>query len=381
MANGSGFRDNTISTEGMRIVHISYAYMKDQTDPEMWLQKLDFYTGILEALTADATVISVHCLSYSGILRKNNVEYHFLKARGIEKHFPVTVNMYVKKLRPDIVVVHGLIYPMHVLLLRMILDKGCKVIVQHHAERPLTNILRFIQPCTDRFVNAYLFCAVDLAARWVNKGLISPKRKIYEVMEGSSAFTAMDKEVARKKSKVSGDKVFLWVGGLHDRKNPLLMVSAFARFAKSAPGSRLYIIHQSVELIDEVRRVIQKEGASDTVILVGSIHHLDLVYWYNSADFIVSTSKYEGSGIAVCEGMSCGCIPILSDIPSFKMMTDNGRIGFLFSGNDRDALIRVLEDCERLDIVNEKKKVLQQFADALSFPAIANRMISVARSI
>ncbi len=381
MANGSGPEDNTIFKEGMRIVHLSYAHITDYDDPEKWLDKLDFYTGIPEAMASDATIKSIHCISYDGIMQRNGVEYHFLNLKDWQLYDPLTMSGYVKRLNPDVVIVHGLIFPLQILFLKLQLNNEVKIVVQHHAERPLTNALRFIQPWTDRYIDAYLFCSTDLADQWIDRGLISDKSKVYEVMEASSPFTTTNKDVALKKSQVSGNKVFLWVGGLHDRKDPLLMVSAFARFAKSTPGSRLYMIHQSSELIQEVGRVIQIEGVSDSIVLVGNVLHHDLAYWYNSADFIVSTSKYEGSGLAVCEGMSCGCIPILSDIPSFRMMTDNGRIGFLFSSGKIDALVSVLENSCDVDITKEKQKVLQRFTDALSFSAIADKMLKLFRSI
>ncbi len=51
--------------------------------------------------------------------------------------------------------------------------------------------------------------------------------------------------------------------------------------------------------------------------------------YYNSADYFVLGSHYEGSGFSLVEAMSCGVIPIVTDIPSFRMMTNNGKIGTL----------------------------------------------------
>ena len=365
----------------MRIVHLSYAHMKDQTDPHMWLAKLGFYTGILEALADEATVLSVHCISHEGILKKNRVEYHFLKVNHFEKHFPFSVNKYIKKLRPDIVIVHGLIYPIHVLLLKLILKGGSKIIVQHHAERPLTNMLKYIQPWSDRFVDGYFFCSLDLGEQWVKNGLIKDRQKISEVMEVSSRFGELNDDVARRASKISGDNRFLWVGGLHDRKDPLLMVQAFARFGKNRKGVHLCMIYQTSDLIQEVKDVIDKEDASDFITLVGEVVHEELVHWYNSAEFIVSTSKYEGSGVAVCEALSCGCIPILSDIPSFRMMTNYGAIGFLFKTSDIDGLVSCLEKSLDINVETERQKVLNQFEKNLSFQAIANKMMKLFRSL
>ena len=78
--------------------------------------------------------------------------------------------------------------------------------------------------------------------------------------------------------------------------------------------------------------------------------------WYNSADFIISGSHYEGSGVAVTEAMSCGCIPVVTDIPSFRSMTGQGKCGLLFKpGNEQDLLAALLKTKE-MDMEIEKSK-------------------------
>jgi glycosyltransferase involved in cell wall biosynthesis len=101
----------------------------------------------------------------------------------------------------------------------------------------------------------------------------------------------------------------------------------------------------------------------------------ELSYWYNGADFIISTSHYEGSGISVCEAMSCGCIPIVTDIPSFRMMTRGGECGLLFHPGDADQLNIALIKSVTLNVQTEREKVLNQFDENLSFKAIASAML------
>jgi glycosyltransferase involved in cell wall biosynthesis len=104
------------------------------------------------------------------------------------------------------------------------------------------------------------------------------------------------------------------------------------------------------------------------------------LYWYNSVDFVMAGSHYEGSGTAVCEAMSCGCIPIITDIFSFRMMTDNGNIGMLYEPGNQAKLLAALQQTATLDISAEKEKVLAYFASTLSFEAIAGRIGAIAAS-
>ena len=72
------------------------------------------------------------------------------------------------------------------------------------------------------------------------------------------------------------------------------------------------------------------------------------------------------------EAMACGCIPIVSNIPSFKKMTDEGKCGFLFTPGDAEGLYRVLMKLPTIDNASFIKKVIDKFNKDLSFQAIAS---------
>ena len=79
--------------------------------------------------------------------------------------------------------------------------------------------------------------------------------------------------------------------------------------------------------------------------------------WYNSADFIISASHYEGSGVAVCrKPCHAGCIPILSDIPSFRAMTGEGSCGFLYPPWQSRSVVCTVAAYKTINREQEKKK-------------------------
>ena len=67
----------------MKIVHLSYARIMNYSDPEAWLKKIDFYTGIPVMMAEYADVKSVHCINYTGVLLKGKSEFHFLYAKQV----------------------------------------------------------------------------------------------------------------------------------------------------------------------------------------------------------------------------------------------------------------------------------------------------------
>ena len=366
----------------MKIVSTSYTNTVEFTDPVAWLQRINFYTGILEALALNCQVESIEQINYSGVLESNGVKYHFLNFKKPTLYFPRLLHRYIKKLQPDIVFINGFIFPLQIIQLRLKLGRAVKIIVINHAEKPDTGIRKFLQHQADRFVDTYFFTASEMGLAWVQQGIIAHAGKIAEVMEASSVFGIMDKENAISRTGATGKPVFLWVGRLDANKDPITVIKAFAIFIQEQPAAKLYMIYHTAVLIDEIKTLCKKdETLANAVIMVGKVPHNEMQYWYNSADFIVAASHYEGSGVAVCEAMSCGCIPLLTNIPSFNKMTGPGKCGLLYEAGNDSELLKLLLQTTVLNIENERIKTLQQFKAELSFEAIAKKINQVIASL
>lgn len=361
----------------MRITHLTYA-RTDYKDPERWLRRINFFVALLEQMASEVEVSSIHCINYSGILKRNSVEYHFLKRSKFQFYYPVELHRYVKTLEPQIVIIHGFNYPWQVLWLRWQLGDTVQILIQHHSEKPLRHYKGVLQKVVDRFVKAYFFPSFDQARPWVTQKQIRSLEKVYEIMEVPSVFYPIDKLSAKAKTKVTGTKIYLWVGRFDANKDPLTLLKAFISFAERNPHAKLYVIFQQNDLIEEVKDLlIEANEIAKQIILVGKVEHNELLFWYNSADFIISTSRYEGMGVAVSEAMSCGCVPILTNISSFRAMTKNEDFGLLFeAGNDSDLAL-ALNKSLSIDLEKQREKTLDQYKSNLSAEAISNKMITV----
>ncbi|HLG39842.1 MAG TPA: glycosyltransferase family 4 protein [Chitinophagaceae bacterium] len=355
----------------MRIVSASYTNTPSFNDPDVWLDRIGFYTGILEELAKQHDVQSIEQINYAGKLKRNGVLYHFLNFKKRKQYFPLKLHNYIKKIGPDIVFVNGFIFPLQIIQLKLKLGRSVQIIVLHRAERPFKGIKRYLQKLADKCVNAYLFSSAEFGKLWMEKGIISDSRKIHEVMQASSTFKPANKAEARSFLSISGSPVYLWVGRLDANKDPVTVVKAFKDFLKFQPLAHLYMIYQLNDLLQEVKELI---GEVNKVCLIGKADHNYLQYWYNSADFFISGSHYEGSGIAACEAMSCGCIPILTDIFSFRRMTGPAKCGLLYEAGNEKELLNSLLQSKEMDIQKEREKVLEQFKKELSFEAIAGKI-------
>jgi len=281
----------------------------------------------------------------------------------------------IKKIRPDIVFVNGFIFPLQIIQLKWKLGKKVRIVVINQAEKPFVGVKGFLQKLADHYVDAYLFASMEFAEMWTRNANISDPAKIHEVLHGSSVFSPENRDNARSALSVTGSPIFLWVGRLDANKDPLTVVKAFTQFLKQRASAKLYMIYHTEGLLNEIRRLINNDDmAARAIILVGKVSHSELQPWYNSADFIISGSHYEGGGIAVCEALSCGCIPLLTDIIAFRKMTGPGKCGILYQPGNESELLNALLKTMTMNLGQERENVLRQFAEELSFDAIANKI-------
>lgn len=354
----------------MKIVNLSYQAHPEQKDPMQWIGGYGFFYNIWEEVGRKHEVIFLEFIGVDTIIRKQHIAFHCQRRSTLALIFPFALHRFIKAQQPDVVVVHGILFPLQVWLLRKALGERVKIIQQHHAEQPFRYMYCLLQKMADKQTDVYWFTAHGLAEPWIRKKLISHPIKVKELMETTSTFHITEREAAQQYTKVAGGKRYLWVGRLNANKDPLLAANAFLDFALQHPEAHLYMIYQKDDLMPQLRVLLEGHPAAAHIHLVGTIPHEALHHWYSSVDFVLSCSHYEGSGVAVCEAMSCGCIPLVTAIPSFRYMTGEA-CGMLFPPGDQDALAAVLERSVTIDVKAERERVLTQYYSRLSALAIA----------
>ena len=277
---------------------------------------------------------------------------------------------------------NGLLYPLQLRALRNSLPPDCSIVVQHHADGPWPTLLRPLQRWGLRAADGFFFAAQDLADWWVDHGLISKRQSIFQVMEGSNDFRCQDRVIARARTKMAGSPVVLWVGRLIPLKDPLTVLEGFALVLQHAPQARLYMAYGTDAMLPAVReRIAASKTLSEAVILLGKIEHSQLEDIYNSSDYFVLGSHHEGSGFSLAEAMACGVVPVVTDIPSFRVMTDGGRLGACWRpGSPGDFVDKFLCVMGR-PLEQLSSKVRSFFQSQLSYKAIARDSMRAYREV
>lgn len=321
-------------------------------------------------------------LDYENVEEINGVRFAFFKSANRLFHIPVKTHQYIKAQQPDVVLVQGFVFPMQVIALRLTLGKKVKIIIQHHGERPFRGIKKIFQKIACGYADAFLFTAMGNADNYFKRGLIKDRSKCFEVLEASTWFKQLDKQDCRTELDITGEYNFLWVGRLDENKDPVTALKGFGKYAEQNPAAKLYMVYQEEQLLPEIKQLIAGSDAlKRSVVLIGKVEHNQLNKWYSAADFYLSASHKEGSGYALLEAMACGCIPIVTDIPSYRKITGDGQLGLLYEKGNADNLLKALLKAEQIDRAKLSDKIVTHFNTNLSFKAIAEDIYQVCHQL
>jgi glycosyltransferase involved in cell wall biosynthesis len=368
----------------MHVVCVNYTFENSLTDPSVLLDRYETLTEWAKALAAAgvrASVVQRHAADSE--IQKDGVLYRFVRdpavRHGSVLDRPQRLHDVVRSLRPDVVHANGLHFGRQAAQLKAML-RGVPVLLQDHANLPPRNLInRWTLRKPLRWMDAISFVSREQSRPWVDAGLIVKEQYIVELMEGSSKFQRLQtREAARARSGLWGDPLCLWVGRLNPNKDPLTVLRGFAKALPTIGNARLAMIYSTEELLPSIHAWLgENPSVASRVALLGCKPHDELEVLYNSSDFFLLGSYHEGSGFAVLEALACGVTPVLTDIPSFRVLTGDGVAGGLWQVGNADSLAQVLTARYSVQSSETPNRVRAFFAANFSWAAIASRAIDV----
>lgn len=312
--------------------------------------------------------------SFSAQHRENNTTFLVKPAKAYNLFTLTLLFFEIRALKPEVVMLHGFLQPLRILLARLVFSSGTKLWIQNHADVPASGIRHLFQKWAGKHIQRFLIVSNEQSLPWFQKGIFKHGTKVTEVMEGSTTFRYIDKREAKVLLGNSPSPLFLWVGRLDANKDPMTVVKAFADYSRHHRSAKLWMVYHGGPLEQEVREFIGTQGLTEHIVLKGYVPHHDLENLFCAADYFLAASHSEGSGYALCEAMCCGCVPVVSDIPSFRKMTKQGECGVLFPVGKAEELHTKLMELREEELLEKSKKVREQFLHELSFQAIAGRI-------
>ena len=285
-----------------------------------------------------------------------------------------SLHVAIQAWKPDVVHVNGFDYPRSIRRLRRQVGATPIVAQDHGGFEPHT-----LHPIRRAWMRRGL-CATDAVLvstppqrdLFRASGLVPGRVRILDVMEGSTTLRVEGRRPS------AGRPALLWVGRLNHNKDPLTVAAGFARFLASHPEATLTFVYQDETLGPQLRDAIAADARlRRAVTLLGAIAHDRLPHEYAAADFFVLGSHHESTGYAVLEALACGVPPVVTDIPSFRWLTNDGAIGALWRPGDAAAFHAALELTASRDIHRHRDACRRRFDEHFSWNAIGRRTCEI----
>jgi glycosyltransferase involved in cell wall biosynthesis len=367
----------------MKVAIVNYSYVKDVDSADALLEqslRLKVWAEGLQRAGADVTVFMR--FKTNSVIERKGVKYHFISDHYGQTlkwfEIPFRLHWAISKKRLDIVHINSFQFPFQSFILRKSIPQRTAFIMQHHGEKPWSHPKRLIQFLMLHGMDGFIFTAKEHAKLWIKARVIESMDKVYPIIEGSTLFTRRDREPCRKITGFKGSPIFLWVGRLDGNKDPITVLKGFDIALERLPNARLYLIFKKTGLISLVEDIIKKrERLANAVELIGAVAHSEMEYYYNSSDYYLLGSHYEGSGYAFVESLSCGVVPIISDIPSSRLMTGDGEIGGLWKVGDHvDCAEKIVEIASK-PLMEQSDRAYRYYLEHLSFNAIGRGALEI----
>jgi glycosyltransferase involved in cell wall biosynthesis len=210
------------------------------------------------------------------------------------------------------------------------------------------------------------------AVEWRRSGIAPADLSIFHVMECGTTVAPLATRRADLPVRL------LWVGRLNANKDPLTVLRGVEPFLASHPGATLTMVYAENDLEREVR---QRIDGSDVlrcrVTLLGRVERSAMPGHFSDADIFVLGSHREGSGYALIEALACGVMPVVSGIPSFRALTNDGREGELWRPGDAMAFTQALTRAVHRLTEDDRARRRAFFDRHFSWRAIGERAVRI----
>jgi hypothetical protein len=115
---------------------------------------------------------------------------------------PESVNLYIQKLKPDMVYIFGLNLPLQFRWLEHFIDPGTILIGQHCDETPWIQKNLWLQQSALRVVDAFVFENTQSADPWLKCAAILESQPIFEIKDFSKNIITIYNSLQDKKRKI-----------------------------------------------------------------------------------------------------------------------------------------------------------------------------------
>ena len=126
----------------------------------------------------------------------------------------------------------------------------------------------------------------------------------------------------------------IFVGRLTDRKRADRFINVIRKVAQDHPDLRAAIVGDGPDT-EGLQQQVAELGLKEQIEFLGL--RSDVLDLQLKSRIFALTSRWEGVSIAMLEAMSCGTVPVVSDVGDLRDVVESGSNGFVFDEDDIDS--------------------------------------------
>lgn len=264
--------------------------------------------------------------------QKNNIQYRsFLKKRGFDLKYYLTVFKALAKEKPAILFLHSTGFLIPAFFLRLIMP-GTKMIIRdtqaaHLKRRSEWWFLALAHLRSDKTV----FLTKEAAESLREKFPIFYSVKKVAIIANGLNISAFSEEGAR-----AGQVFRLGMQSrLQSIKDHPSLIKAFAEIKKIYPHIPLQLhIAGEGSTLSQLQQLVTELEVEKDVIFHGMLNQPQLINFLHRLDIYVHATFGETMSNSILQAMACGLPVIASDVWGVNNMIDDGRTGLLYRSGD-----------------------------------------------
>ena len=167
--------------------------------------------------------------------------------------------------------------------------------------------------------------------------------------------------------------VFLFVGKLEPKKQPVQLARAFLQLSRDEPNREMHLVYIGTGVLD--KQLKTEFGGIDNIHMLGFINQSKMPIHYRLGNFVCLPSIGPGEtwGLVINEAMACGCYGVVSNRVgcSEDMITDES-VGAVVLHSTEDAIASALRNALS---INSNRETIQKHVARWSFDEIARKML------
>ena len=249
-------------------------------------------------------------IGYEKMCQENNIELCKLPQKQKNSYaYYRTIYSYLKKVKADIVHVHGSSALIAVeLLIAMLAGVPVRVSHSHNTicSHPLLH--QVLKPILKVVSNYHLACG-ELAGKWMyGNGAFKVIPNAFETE--AFALNSETRLLIRKKLEVGDNLVIGHIGKFNNQKNQNYLIRAFEKLSYEDDKAILLLVGNGPDL-EEIRNQAQHTAFADRIIFWGATENPE--YLYSAMDVFALPSRFEGLPVVLLEAQISGLPCIVSD--------------------------------------------------------------------